>query len=301
MAAGATLGYLFGSGDRKKAEQLMEENKRLADQLGIPPKEALQLTLANFVYQGDMSPAQAEAIMQDPSAWEGLEEDTSKQEEMLRRLTQRADQEGFDPQMQAEMAQLQHQAKTQEQAQRNAILRDAQSRGVQGSGLDYAARLQAQQGTGDAAHLAAMGALGGQDQRRLQALNSAAGMATDMRSQAANFMGNRANAMDNVSRFNADIRNQAAQANADRRQQAGMANWAQRQATADQNTGLRHQEEQARANAEKSYFDMQRAKIQGQTQANKASAGMHQQKAKQKTQLGSDLDKTATRVASGLA
>jgi len=124
-----------------------------------------------------------------------------------------------------------------EQGQREAILADAQSRGVGGSGLELASLLGAQQGGADRAANTGRDVAVNAENRALQAVRDSANLAGGIRTQAVGEQQKAATAQDLINQFNANAGNQAGFATANERVAAPARRFeqdlARRQAQAD--------------------------------------------------------------------
>lgn len=132
-----------------------------------------------------------------------------------------------------------------EAGRRGAIMQQAQSRGLGGSGMQLAAQLSSQQGTANrAADMGAQFAIAGQ-QRALQALQASGQVAGQMRGQSFGEASQRGAAVDRFNQSNTDWRRNHGQY----RRGVGARNTDRHNNTRDQNAGARQDAWRNRADA----------------------------------------------------
>lgn len=199
MAISAGLGLLsegigaaLAAGDNKKAEKLYEEALKQYGPENVPPLEYLKAQL-----QGR---TEFDRVQGDSQA-------VAAQRAALATLEARGRLSGLDADDRATLAAAQAQSAQQERGQREAILQNARSRGIAGSGLELQASLQAQQAGADRANQAGVALAESSRARALQALEASGQLAGQMRSQSHQEQAARASAQDAINRFNSDLTN----------------------------------------------------------------------------------------------
>lgn len=180
------IGRALGSGDREKADQLMQQAIAQFGPDVLKAPEIAQLT----PHLG-------------PSAFAGAESDPTAraaQQQALQKFGALTDPNNL--QFRAAANQAEMQANQQAGAQEGAIRQQMQARGLGGSGVDFALR---QQAASSAANRSAAqgfeGAMAGQQQAQ-NALGQYAGLASTIRGQSWDEASRRAAAADEVNRFN---------------------------------------------------------------------------------------------------
>lgn len=110
------------------------------------------------------------------------------------------------------------------QGQNDAILQDAMQRGVYGSGLEMAQRLQNAQSSANRMSNRDMDVMSQAQQRALDALSSYGNLASNMRSQDYNEQARRAAAQDAINQANWENRQKVSNSNVDLRNDVNMKN-----------------------------------------------------------------------------
>ncbi|MDD1678309.1 MAG: hypothetical protein LUO93_03890, partial [Methanomicrobiales archaeon] len=145
MAASSLLGRKSGQSDAMKILQMqMDEFGKLR-----PPTIAeMQYQLKDLIQQGVITPEDAQVVMADPSAYLDIEEDPTVRKAQLGSLSKLqgiVDSGGMDAQSKADVAEIIRSLDTANKGNREAIVQNAQQRGVGGSGLEMANKLTAAQ------------------------------------------------------------------------------------------------------------------------------------------------------------
>ena len=131
----------------------------------------------------------------------------------LSALQELRDKGGFNLTDRANLNQIQNQESAAVQAQKNAIMQNAQMRGMGGSGMELMAMLNANQGSANRQSQKDMEIAGMAQDRALQAGNSAAGLAGNMSAQDFQQQSAVAQARDAAAQFNARMANDMGQFN----------------------------------------------------------------------------------------
>jgi hypothetical protein len=130
-----------------------------------------------------------------------------------------------------------------ERGQREAILQNAQARGVAGSGLELAQSMLAQQQASNRAAQQGLDVASMAQQRALQAILQGGQLGGQIRGQDFEEQARVAAAKDAIAQFNAQNQQQVNLANSAARQQANMFNLGLKQDVANANTNIRNQQE----------------------------------------------------------
>lgn len=242
-----------------------------------------ELQLQQLVQQGILTPEDAQAALVGDSAMNGITLDPAlkeKQMASLQALQDLADGGGMTLTDQANLSKIQNQINTQSRGAREAILQNAQQRGLGGSGLELMSQMQNQQ---DAATRASQGGLDVAAQARdraLEAMIQGGQMAGDVRNQDFNQKAQVAGAQDAISKFNAQNQQQINMANTAAHNNAQATNLQNKQDIANQNVGLQNTQQQYNKNLIQQNYDNEIKKRSGQAgiaQNNAANAGRDNQ------------------------
>lgn len=261
IASGAALGsaYMSSQAQREAANAAQRAQERAyrqrmasADALeGLDAKYALTddlgtqtLNPANFQYAAiDAYRPEAETVVDmGPSAMTGISMDPATraaQMQALSELSQMTEGDGMSAIDAANVANINRQIAQAQRGSRDAIAANMRQRGVQGSGLELAAQLQAQQASADRASQAGLDEAASAMQRRMAALEAMGQLGGSIRGQDFGEQADVAQAQDAVSRFNAANRQDVVSRNTGARNDAAEANWRNRQGIANNNTSTR--------------------------------------------------------------
>lgn len=215
--------------------------------LNAPNPADQQIQLQQLVQQGSISPEQAQAIMQDPSAMNNITTDPSlmkNQMAALQGLQDVSDNGGMTDTDKANLSNIQNQANTAARGQREAIMQNAQARGLGGSGLDLMNQMVNQQDSATRASQQDMDVAGQARDRALQALMQQGQLSGQMQNTAFNQQAQVAGANDAISRFNAQNQQNVQNQNVAANNAAQQTNLGLKQNIADANTATANQQEQ---------------------------------------------------------
>lgn len=242
----------------KKAMNAINENKKLWQDM---PDLALdEITPENYQWQGDLN---LEGISGVPDVgyqdigtnnWEFQNDPALRERQMnsLGALDEIVEGGGFTLADKANLSKIQNDAAQGDRGRRDAIMQSMQARGMGGSGMELLAQLQSSQAATDRTSQAGMDQAGMAQQRALDAIMNQGAMAGSLRSQDFGENAQRAQALDAISKFNAQNRLNNNQFNANKNlntqqfnagvgNQAATANWQGKQGIANQNTEAANQ------------------------------------------------------------
>lgn len=229
----------------------------------LPSATELQVELTRYVIAGELTPREAEAILQKESELRGLEVDPelqAAQYEALAKMKVMADQ-GFDMTDKAKALNVYDQMMGAATAARKATQEQAQRRGIGGSGLELAEQMLGSQQAAQMSNRYWTDIAAASEQARKQALGQYADMATGMRTQEFGEKSKIAEAQDLINRFNAAQQAATQEANINRAREADIFNLTNQQDIANKNVDLANKEAMIkRENALKlAELEMQRA------------------------------------------
>lgn len=243
--------------------------------LNTPNPADMQLQLEELVQQGTLSPEQAQAIMVERSNMEDVNQDPATRQaqmEALAGLQDITDSGGLTAIDKAKLNDIATQEQTQARGAREAILQNAQARGMGGSGLELMSQMQNQQDSAtrqsgrdlDVAALA--------QQRALDALMNQGNLATSVGGQQFNQDASKAGAMDEIAKFNAANKQGVNNLNTAANNEAQARNLAAKQSIADSNTGTRNAQQQYNKQLAQQNFENELKKRGGQGQTSQFNA-----------------------------
>jgi len=240
-----------------------------------PNAAEMQVQLEQLVQQGSLSPEQAQAFLQENSAMEGVTLDPKArqaQDDALSRLSEITSSGGLTASDKASLGQIQLDEQTKARGSREAILQNAQARGVGGSGLEMMSQMQNQQDSATRASQRDLGvAAQGQD-RALQALIQQGQLGSQVGAQRFDQGAQKASATDAISRFNTQNKQQVGNMNVAARNDAAGRNLGAQQAIADTNVDIRNKNQLLGKSAIQQQYENELKKRQGQSGVASANA-----------------------------
>jgi hypothetical protein len=161
--------------------------------------------------------------------------------------------------------QIANEENTKSRGAREAILQNAQQRGMGGSGLELMAQLQNQQESATRQSNRDTDVAGMAQERALQSLMQQGNMANQISNTSFGQQAQKAEAQDAISKFNAQNQQQVNLANTSARNNAQAVNTANAQAIANQNSNLRNQQAAQKAQLAQQQYENELRKRQSQS------------------------------------
>lgn len=253
---GGIIGNIAGERDRAAARAAADRALNEITSVGAGPDLARQIYLREFQRAGVLTPEIEETISQNSSALANVQEDPAlrnAQMQALQTLQQRA-QVGLSPEDRARLAQIQQDVAAQAEGRRQQILQNFASRGQGGSGNELLAQLtSSQSATQDAANQG-LGVASMASQNALAALAQSGQLAGSLRSQDFGVNSARAQAQDELNRFNVQNQISTQARNVASRNSAQAANLNNAQQIANANTAMYNNELERQRQAEQQMY-----------------------------------------------
>ncbi len=194
-----------------------------------------------------MTPEQAKAAFVEQNGYDEMNLDTEGQDaqmQALRQLSEIGNEGGLTASDKSKLAAIQNQEQTAARGANEAIMQNAQARGVGGSGLEMLQRMKNQQESatrqsGKDLDVAAMG-----QERALQAIQQAGALGGNINQQQFNQQSQIADSRNAIQQFNAANKQQINLANTGANNAAQAANLQNKQNTANANTDLQNSQQQ---------------------------------------------------------
>lgn len=298
------MSMLFGSSDA--GEDTSAAAIKALSEVQLPDIESMRLNLEQQVLQGVVTPEEAQTYLQQASEMANINVDPSlyaSQKEALAGYKDIIANKGLDAISQAQLGQIASQEQAQARGAREAILQNAQARGVGGSGLELASQMQAQQAGASQQSQRDMDVAANAQQRALQALQASGQLGGQMQSQQFGQQAQQAAAQDAINAFNAQNRQQVSNLNVQNRNIAQAQNLAAQQNLANQNVATRNAQQQFNQALPQQQFQNAIARAGGvasglQNQAQLQSANQRSQNEGIDRLVGTGLTAGATFAAS---
>lgn len=268
-----------GASDRKDAARALAS-------VPVPKLADLTVQLDQYVQQGVLTPAQAEAVLQEQTQYRQIEEDPrlrGSQLDALSELSGIVDAGGLDAQANANLYQIGRAQDEQARGAREAIQANARARGIGSSDLSLVTQQVADQAAASRGAQRGIDVAALREQRRAEALRDQANLAGSIRSQDYSRAADAAAAADSINRFNAQARQQSGNLNVQNSNIAQARNLEEKQRVADSNVDIRNRQETTNRQLPLDIFRAQR-----QSAGDQADSALREEQAK-KDRLGSIL------------
>ena len=278
------LDFLTG-GESDQAEQDLQNAEAAIQAVQTPTTAQLTLPeLQQYVNAGEMTPAQASAVLQGSSAYDNIQNDASTTEAektALSQMEQVAGDNGLTPEMQAQLTAALNTANTNTQGERGSIADTMAQKGISNSLMGEANQEAAAGQDAQTANLAGTQAAGQAEQNALTAMANSGTLAGNINNQEYTQQANKAAAQNAINQWNAQNQTNVNLANQQTQQQANAYNTENQQNVSSENTGLANQQTQYNAQVPETVFSnaMQKAGAQAgvnEAQANQATAAGQQ-------------------------
>ncbi len=292
-----SIDRFFGGGEAR-ADDRLEDNRKLWESLGSLDPKDLAAKLDGYVQQGVISPEQAQEFLQGPSAMEGVSTDprlAEAQNRALSSLQEIGEDGGMTAQDRANLARISTEEAVRARGNQDAIRENAQARGAGGSGLELLQSMQNQQSNANRASQRDLDVAGMAQNRALQALQQGGALAGNIRGQEFGEGAQKAQAEDAISRFNAQTKGNVDQVNVAARNQAAINNLAAKQAAANSQVDAANKTAQNAVDARLAARADEVGLVKGRAGVNSQDAQNEIDKAAQKKKLfGDTLTAAAT-------
>lgn len=250
--------------------------------LELPSVSDMEIQLQQLVEQGVLSPEQAQAELVNRSEMSGISTDPKYKQAQMDALLglQDVSDGGLTNSDMATLNRIKSEEDSAAKGQRDAIIQNAEMRGLGGSGLELMAQLQNQQDSATRKSQRDMDVAGAAQKRALDALIQAGQLGGQMQSQDFNEQSQIAQANDAISKFNAQNKQAVNMANVQANNVAQATNLQNKQNIANQNVTQNNQQQMYNKNLLQQNYENQLKKRQGQAgiaQANAQAAGANSQ------------------------
>lgn len=263
--------------------------------LKLPSVDEMKLQLEMLVEQGVLTPEEAQAELVGRSEMGNIQTDPRYKEAQLDALLglQDVSEGGLTAMDRANLQRISNEENAAARGKRDAILQNAQSRGMGGSGLELMSQLQNEQDAATRKSQRDLDVAGMASERALQALIEAGELGGNMQTQDFNQQAQIAGANDAIAKFNATNQQAINLANTNARNAAQATNLENKQRVADTNVGLRNQQQEHNKQLIQQNFENELKKRSGQ-------AGIATNNAQAQQQADRDKANAANQFTGGL-
>lgn len=256
---GGIIGRIASAGDRAKAEQAMKDAYAQITAIGAPPDLSAEIVREKLKQVGVYDPKMEDSIQQDISQFSKIQEDPKLRDAQAKslQLLQQRGEAGLTPAERSAFNENRRKVAQEAQGQRQQILQSMAARGMGGGGAELAAQLSASQSgderlSSEGDRLAALAS-----QNALQSTAQAGQLGGQIRGQDFSVASAKAQAADELNRFNTQAQIARQQRNVSSQNQAQLANLAEQQRVSDYNTQMTNAERDRQAQARQQYWNSQ--------------------------------------------
>ena len=296
MAGGSILGGLMGSksADKaaKRAEKMAREAAGAIDGVYVPTVEEMQIQLQKLVSMGEISPEDAEAVLIEKSNYENVTTQnagTDAEYAALQELQDIVSNDGMTAATRARVADIQDEFGTTNRGAQEAILQDAASRGISGSGLEMAARLSAEQAAASDANRAGLQTAADAEQRALEAIIQQGQLGGQISESDFAKQAKIAEAKDLIAKFNATNKQNVGLTNTASRNAAQAANLAEQQRLSDANIANENANRERNSNLKQQAYENSMEKAKSRAAALSGGSQASMQRSQQQQQFAGNL------------
>lgn len=257
---------LFGSAGSDKADKMRQMAIDAFNAIQTPELKDLQVQLDKYVQAGTLTPEQAEAQLLQSNAFNDIVTDPAlagAQKQALAALQEVGTSGGMTAIDKARLQDITNEQNQVAKGRNEAVMQQAQQRGMGGSDINTVNQLLNEQGAADRASQRGTDVAAEAQARALQALQAAGTTAGQIRGQDYGEQSNKAQAENAIDLFNKQTMNQTNLYNVDAANKAQAANLANAQAVANANTGTANTEKTYNAQQAQQVFNDNMAKAQG--------------------------------------
>jgi len=300
MAIFDPVADIFGIG-RDAGGSAQQSALAILQGVNPPTAEDLQYKLQQMVYQGDITPEQANAIMQNPSLMAGIDVTTGRKAQLdaLAGLQGIEDSGGYTVSDMADMSKAQGEINATDRGRREAIMQNMAERGKGGSGMELVANLQNAQDAATNENQAGLDIAAKAKQRALDAIAQSGQLGGQIQGQEFDEASRKAQAQDAINQFNARNSQDVVNANIAAKNAALERNASEKQRISDTNTELANEKARADAAAKQTAFEDQMGKAKAVSGGYGDIAANNRANQQAKDAFTGQLIGTAGTVASG--
>lgn len=288
-----SLTNFLSGGNQKRATDAAGAATAALNNLQTPDTDKMKYELELMVQQGVITPEEAQVYLVQQSGMNGISLDPKLQQaqmDALNSLQQISDSGGMLDSDVANLSRIQSDEQRAARGAREAIVQNAQARGLGGSGIELMQQMQNQQDSATRQNQRDLDVAGMAQERALQSLISAGNLGGQMQDRSFGQQSDIARANDEINRFNAQNQQNVANLNVANRNNAQVSNLAEKQRIADTNNAMKNQQQQYNAQLAQQDFENKYKKAGGVASALQNQAAQYGENAKQNMNLiGSGL------------
>lgn len=297
--AGGLIGQEMSREDNERYKRAMNEALQMLAGVNLPDTEKMRLALESPQVQGILQPYQEQAQQLGPTAQEGITLDPRLRQAQMQALEtlSKMGKEGLTAEDRMALNTVRRSVAGEEQSRQKAILQQMAERGVGGSGVELAARLQSSQSSADRAGQESDRLLAMAQRRMLEGVTQAGQLGGQIRGQEYGEQADVARAKDTIQQFNALQRAGVGQRNVSGLNQAQAGNLANAQRVSEAGVSTRNAQQQYNKQLEQQKFENEMRKAQAMASAKMGQGSMYQQQAQGTAAKWAGIGKGAGQIA----
>lgn len=296
------LNFISG-GKAQESEQAMAEAIKKLESLTPPQLADLKAQYQAAQYTGDAQAAHMDAASAGPSAFEGIQTDPrlmQAQMDSLQGLQDIYSSGGLTATDKARLGQISDDEQTSQRGAREAILQNAQARGIGGSGIELANQLMSSQESARNQNRRDMDVASMAEERALQALMQSGQLGGQISDRQFGQQAQAASAKDAISQFNAANTQQANANNAGFGQQVGLRNADTRQDVSNKSTDISNRQQDQNTGAVQQDFSNKQGIAQAQSDIQMAKSKAAAEEAARRQKMVGDAISGAVEGAANI-
>lgn len=278
-----SIGNFLSGGNNQRSANAQQSAVDQLSGLELPDVDQMQIQLEDLVQQGVITPEQAQAYLVQQSGLNGIQTDPKLHQAQMDALSGLQDisaNKGLTAADQAQLSQIKTQEDTASRGAREAILQNAQARGMGGSGIELLQQFQNQQDAATRNSQRDLDVAGMAQNRALQALQQAGQLGGQIQAQDFGQKAQVAEANDAINKFNAQNSQAVNMANVQARNAAAAQNLGEKQRVADTNVASHNAQQQYNKGLQQQQFENAYRKAGGTAGALQQQAGGYMQAGK---------------------
>lgn len=259
LGAGSVLSSLFGMfGGGNDAQKYVDDAVAQLVSVSIPDPAQQKIALERYRSAGELDPRLEAAIKQDPSAFESIVKNTKysqAQNRALSELQSLGEEGGLSLSDKADLQDQMIANANKDKGNRAAITDEMARRGQLGSGMELQAQLAGAQDSGDRDAQTRLRALGGAQDRAMDAIIGAGDLAGKLENQDYQQKSDLATARDRIAAFNTENARGVQQRNVGAENAAAGTNLQNKQTLWNSNADMANKEQQYNKELEQQRFE----------------------------------------------
>ena len=281
------VGDLISGGSNQDQENAAQDALKALQSVETPDTEQMKLDLQELVSQGVLTPEEAQAALVESNAYDQVKLDPAARGAQMKALQelQGISDDGFSAQQQAGLARIKGNQAAESHGAQQAILQNAAQRGVAGGGLEMLSRMQAQQSQAGQRNLQDLQVAAQADQNKMAALQQIGQLGGNIRGQDYAQEQAKAQAANEILRFNAGQMQRTNEINTGYRNDAASRNLGESQRISDANTGIKNQQQQNNNGLAQQDFENKLRKAGGIASGQKGLAEVYGQQGANNTKI----------------